>query len=87
MNVVDAKAVPAGGHGREKLAELAGEFGGRGSVEFNHLAEEMVRQQADAVGKEAKEQAHEEVGGALGIDPALAKAGSELGRIPPPPIP
>ena len=29
VNVMHAKAVPAGGHGCEKLAELAGEFGGR----------------------------------------------------------
>src|ERR1019366_7406851 len=48
-NVVHAKAVSAGGHGRAKLAELAGEANGLGSIEFDHLAEKMVRQKADAV--------------------------------------
>jgi len=81
MNVVDAKAVAAGGHGREELAELAGEAGGLGSVQFNHLAEEVVRQKANAIGKEAEEQPHKEVGHGLRVRSGLFQADGELGKL------
>ena len=77
-----AKAVPAGGHGREKLAELAGEAGGLGSVEFDHLPEKVVRQEADTVCEQTEQQPHEEMRHGLRVMAALFKAGGELGKLP-----
>ena len=57
-----------------KLAGLA-------LFEFNHLAEKVFRQKADAVGKEAKEQAHEKVRDGLRVMAALLKTGGELGKL------
>ena len=81
VNVVHAKVIPAGGHGREELAQPSGEVGGRGPVEFDQLPEKMVRQKADAVRKEAEKQAHEEMSNGFRLYPALAKTGGELGKL------
>jgi hypothetical protein len=41
----------------------------------------VVRQKADAIGKEAEEQAHEEVGYGFGVRVALLQANGELGKL------
>ena len=69
-----AETASAGGHGREELAELAGKVGGAATIKFDHLAEEVIGKQADAIRKETEQKAHKEMRGALGINSALAEA-------------
>jgi hypothetical protein len=76
-----AKTISAAGHGGEELTELAGKSSGLRSVQLNHLPEKMVRQKSNAIGKEAEEQAHEEVSHGLRVCAALFKAGGELGKL------
>ena len=81
VNLMRAKDVSRGGHGREELAQHTDENGWFGAVALNHLSENMLRQKADAVGKEAKEQTHEKVSHGLRVMAALLKAGGELGKL------
>src|SRR5258708_463673 len=76
-----SKRAALGGHGGEELAELAREIWGLAFVQTNHLPEEMVGQEADAIGKEAEEQPHEEVGRTLRINSSGHQVGSELGEL------
>jgi hypothetical protein len=81
VNLMRAKDVSRGCHGCKELAQHTGEDCGLGAIAVNHLPEEMVRQKADAVGKEAEEQPHEEMGYVLGFCAALLKTRGQLGKL------
>ena len=57
---------------------MRAKFGGLPLSKLNHLPEEVIGQKADAIGKEAEEQAHEEVGGTLRVNSSGHQVGSEL---------
>ena len=56
-------------------------FAGLALIEFDHLPEEVLRQQADAVSKEAEQQAHEEMRGVLWVNAPSLQAVGELGKL------
>ena len=61
----------ASGHGGEELLELADEFLGLLAVDLNRFSEEIIGKQADAVGKEAKQQLHDKAGDGLVVGVAV----------------
>ena len=72
-------AVPDG-HGGEELFELANEFLRLPAIRFDHFAEDIIREKSDAIGEEAKEQAHDKASQCLLIDPQLAQVRNQLGE-------
>src|SRR5665213_219613 len=70
-----------GGHGRKELAEPRGEVGRALSGPVYKLREEALWQQANVLGKEAKQHPHEEACCNLRIVPSLAQALCELGKL------
>jgi len=51
VNVIHSEVASAGGHGREELPELARKAGRAATLQGEHFVEEVVRKQADAIGK------------------------------------
>ncbi len=71
----------AGGHGGEEVFEFAAEFLRLLAVDLDRFPEEVVGEQPDAVGEEAKHELHDEAGYGLVVFVALAQIVFELCKL------
>ena len=53
----------------------------RAPVLLNHLPEEMIWQEADAIGKQAEQQTHEEMGGPFRVCASLPQTGGKVTKL------
>ncbi len=81
VNGGEAEIAVAGGHGGKELFEPADECLGLLAVGLNGFAEEILGKQADAVGKEAKQQLHDKAGHCLVVGVARPQVVLELGEL------
>ena len=70
----------AGAHGGEERGRIGGEVGGGGAGRFEHLLEELVREQVHVLGEHAEHEAVDEMRDGLGRVAIVAQALGEGGE-------